>query len=270
MLDLWRVEWFKLKNSTYFWVLAGLFLLFMVSLPLSVQYFLKQLAIEGADFRGLDPTDLPVFDFVDIWQNLTYSYKYFSIFLGFIIIISINSEYSHGTFRQHVMDGWSPAKTISAKFSIIVTLSFLVTIVVVLVGLIVGFLYSPVTDIGSIMAHVGFIPAYFLHLVAFQSLCMLIAMLIKRSGITIALIIFWVYMIEPIISTLLTYWLEIPWLAGLLPFEAVGNMIANPFPKFILRETQNYVSIGDLGIHLLYMGVIIWACYALMTKRDVC
>lgn len=266
MLDLWRVEWFKLKNSTYFWVLSGLFLLFMFSLPLSVQYFLEQLAIEGADFRGLDPTDLPVFDFVDIWQNLTYSYKYFSIFLGFIIIISITSEYSHGTFRQHVMDGWSPAKTISAKFSIIVVLSLFVTLMVLFV---VGFLYSPVNDLDSILSHIGFIPAYFLHLVAFQALCMLIAMLVKRSGISIALIIFWVYMIEPIISALLTFWLEVPWLAGLLPFEAVGKMIANPFPKFILRETQNYVSFADLGTHLVYMGGIIWACYALMTKRDV-
>ncbi|MEZ4851166.1 MAG: hypothetical protein R3B93_21640 [Bacteroidia bacterium] len=41
------------------------------------------------------PGELPLFDFVDIWQNLTcWVYKTFAIFPRFITVISVCNEFS--------------------------------------------------------------------------------------------------------------------------------------------------------------------------------
>jgi hypothetical protein len=75
--------------------------------------------------------------------------------------------------------------------------------------------------------------------------------------------------IEPIITAIFANAPLPPIYAKLVPFfprEAITNLIPNPFPQFILREMQDYISFSNwaiaLGEMLLFLALIF-----LMLKR---
>lgn len=265
---LLSIEFFKLRHTKYFWVLSGLFLLMLFSIPGAAHKVVSMINDGSEAISGAEGIQIPFFDFVDIWQNLTFILKFFSVFLGFIIVISISNEYSYGMIKQNVIDGLSRTEFLLSKIYMILALSLAVSLVTLGIGLFMGFLYSPVTDLASIVDHIEFIPAYFLQLVAFQLFCMVVALLIKRSGITIAFLFFYVLMIEPILGLIMTNH-GMGGLAEFLPVNAINNIIRFPFYKYFFQETLSTVSILDLGILIGYIGLLIGVSYRLMTRRDL-
>ncbi len=270
MYRLFDIEFFKLKNTKYFWVLSILFLIFLVALPISTKLLLDYFTSLGEEFiSGYSGGSIPLFDFVDIWQNITYIYKIFSIFLGFIIVISVCNEFSYGTVKQNVIDGLSRTEFLNTKLAGIIGISLIVSLIVFLIGLVMGLLWSPVKEPAFIFKNIEFIPAYFLHLVAFQLFCLMIAMLIKRSGFVIAVLIFYIYLIEPIITALLQYNYDMEFLANLFPMRVIGNIIRNPFPKYILQETTTHVAVQDIVLLLVYAAVFYYLSWRIVNKKDL-
>ena len=271
MLRLVQLEFLKLKNTKYFWVLLSFFLLFLFAVPIGSKYFLDYLGKLGEDITdlGIKANELPIFDFVDIWQNLTWVYSNFSILLGFTVIISVCNEYSYGTIKQNVIDGLSRKEFLWSKVGFILTVSAITSVAVFIIGLIMGFMWSPVQGAPFIFKNIAFIPAYFLHLVAFQLLCLIVALLIKRSGLVLAFMIFYIYVIEPIVGGILTWRYDLEWLSSFLPVNLTGNVIPIPFPKYILRETQSFVAFSDVAIILVFISLLIWLSVRLITKRDL-
>ncbi len=270
MSRLLSIEYFKLRNSKYFWVLMVLFSIFLLAVPIGSKVFLDYLDSIGEEFlKGFPAGAIPLFDFVDIWQNLTYVYKSFSIFLGFITVISVCNEFSYGTIKQNVIDGLSRREFLWTKITFIVVNSLIISGLALVIGLMMGLLWSPVKDFSFIIKNIEFIGAYFLHLVTFQLFCMTIALLIKRSGITIALLIFYIFIIEKIATSIIQFHYKLPWLADLFPVKAIGNIIRLPFGKYIFQETQTYVSLPDLLTLGIYMALFYFAALHLVTKRDL-
>ena len=271
MLRLFKIEYFKLKHSKYFWILFGLFGIFLLAVPISLKIFLDYLTSIGEDIAdlGIAPSDMPFFDFVDLWQNITWTYSMFSIFLGFIMVISISNEYSYGTVKQNVIDGLSRKQFLWTKISFIIGLSAIVSFAALLIGLIIGLAWSPTKDFVFIVKHIEFIPAYFLHLVAFQLFCLMISIIIKRPGITIALLFFYIFMVEPILSTVLIYKYKLVLLGNLLPMKAIGNIIPMPWTKYALKQTQTSVGLDDLVILLVYIVIIYLISQWIAVKKDL-
>lgn len=271
MLRLINIEFFKLKNTRYFWVLGICFLFFLLAVPVGCKIFLDYLGGLGEEITdlGIRADQLPLFDFVDIWQNLTWVYKNFSVLLGFIIVISVCNEFSYGTVKQNVIDGLSRKEFLWTKISFIILISAAASLFALVVGLIMGFLWSPVQGLPFILKNIEFIPAYFLQLVGFQLFCLIISLLIKRSGFVLALLIFYIYILEPILSTVLTYKYELPFIADLLPLNAVGGLIHFPFKKYALMEVQTYVGASDVLVAVVYIAAFLWASHYLITKRDL-
>jgi len=230
---------------------------FLVFIPFGTKYFLDYISANGANFNGISASDLPLFDFVDIWQNMTWIYQWFSILLGFISIISITSEFRHTTLRQGIIDGLSRREFMLTKVGMIFVLSVVISVAVLLVGLLAGFLWSPVQGWDYAFMNAEFILAYFLHLFVFQLFCLFIGILLKRSGISIALIMFYFLMIEPILYAVIRFKQELPFLANLLPMQAFRNMIPMPFTKYALKETQNFVGIPEVIIVLVYTALLL-------------
>jgi ABC-2 type transport system permease protein len=268
MRRLLSIEFFKLKNSRYFWILSGLFIVLLMSIPYTARVIVNKVSQQAEIIDALGGLTLPFFDFVDVWQNLTFIFKFFSIFLGFITVISVSSEYSYGMMKQNVIDGLSRAEFLWSKVLMITALSLVMTIVALLICLYMGYTYSPVTDWTFVTAHIEFIPAYFLHLVAFQLFCLVVTLVIKRSGVTIAALFFYVLMIEPMIASYMSYQ-GLALLAEFLPVNAISNIIRFPFYKYAMRETQTTIGMMDLGILMGYIGLLTYVAHRILTKRDL-
>jgi ABC-type transport system involved in multi-copper enzyme maturation permease subunit len=269
MLELINIEFYKLRNTRYFWVLSGLFILFLISVPIGVYSFLEYLTAQGENIFDFDlaPNELPFFDFVDIWQNFTWIYKGFSAFLAFIIVISICNEFSYGTIKQNIIDGLSREQFLWSKIGFIVAQALGVSLAVTIILMVSGLLLSPVQGGSFMLDNIEFVGGYFLHLIGYQLFAMFLALLIKRSGIVISILILYTYVVEFIFGNLLDYNWDMTWLANLLPVRAIGNIIPFPYGKYALRESQNYIGMDDLGILIGYIFLLGGLCYWLITRH---
>jgi hypothetical protein len=247
------------------WVLVTLYLLAVVGISFSAGLFLQYLADQGISRRGIDPTIFPIYDFEDIWQNLAYLGYFFKIFPAFLIIISICNEFSYKTHRQNIIDGLSRTEFFLSKLSFAAFLAILSALLILVLGLIIGFAQSDTTAANSIFRHIGFVPMHALQLFFYFLFAMFVAIVIRKTGYTIVFVLMYTIMIEPVAWAFLTY-KEVTF-ADYLPLESISSMVPFPFARYILLETQNYLSFKSLAIGatwgLVFSGFIF---YRLRTK----
>lgn len=273
MLRLLYIEWLKYRHFKLFWIIYFLYLLILVAFSSSGMFILDFFEKQEVTFGQLSPAIIPIYDFPDIWQNLTYFAGFFQFIMAFIVIIFITNEYSYRTIRQNVIDGLSKKQFLTAKLCFIFLLCLINTVVLALTGLILGLMYSSVTDFSFILDNAEFIPAYGFALFIYALFAFLIGMLFKRSGV--AIIIFAIYSLfaEPFIALILQNHPSIPdfyeHLTNFFPMEAINNLIHNPLPRYILREIQDYIAWGELGILIGYFGIFLLLISGLMYKRDL-
>lgn len=224
---------------------------------------------QNANLYGIGLNDIPLFDFLDIWQNLTYALKWPAILLAFIPVISMANEFRYGTVKQNVIDGLSRTELIGSKILFAVLLSIIMGVVVLLIGLYMGYRYSQVTDFYYVVKHLEFIPAFILVLFSYQMFCLLVTLLVKRSGITILLLLFYFFSLEAISYGVIAWDYKKPFLTNFLPLRGAGNIISVPFGKYVLQQVTTTVTLTNLMFTLghasLYAGLSIW----LFKRRDV-
>lgn len=272
MFNLLQIELAKLWPAKYFRILTALWLIAFISIPFATSSLLDW--IQANNILGqnpiFDPSIWPIFDFEDIWQNLAYIYKMITIFMTFIIIISVTNEYDYKTIRQNVIDGFSKKQFWLSKISLIICFSLLAGLMLLVLGLIVGYSLSPVVDAAFVMKNIEFVLAYIFQVFYLMMFAFFLSILIKRAGITIAIMVFWIYIIEPIITGIVAGpLLDLPLIANSFPVEAGWNLIHMPFKKYLLLQAQDYISFQDISIALAWCSTFFWGSYALLVKRDL-
>lgn len=142
------------------------------------------------------------------------------------------------------------------------------TFLLLIAGLLIGYNASPVTDWPYVVKHIDFLGAYWLHIMVFLSFSMLIALLIKRAGITIALLLFYMFIAEPIGSAIIYFQLKLPLLADILPMQGHWNLIPRPIEKYGLNEARFWVSTQSVLIAFGQLALYLTGIWLLLTKRD--
>lgn len=272
---LLRIEFLKLRTSTYFRVLGILWLLAFLAIPIGVVLILNNIEGEATDLLlQVAPSDLPIFDFQDIWQNLAWVYKFLTILLSFMVVISVTNEYDFKTIRQNVIDGFSRTQFWLSKVCLVFILSAMASTILFIEGLVAGFASSADVGMSAIFENIEFLGAYFLHVFLFLMICMTLSMLVRRAGFTIFIILVWNYVFENI-----AYWYNVAKVEGgemgtmlwtqWLPFESASRLIRQPVLKYGFRPVQDYVSYTDLGFAMGWIVILLWASHRIIQKRDL-
>ena len=271
MMRLLQIEFAKLWAAKYFRVLAIMWLVAFISIPFGAKIFLYFLETKNVSLEelGILPSQLPIFDFNDIWQNLAYIYKCISILLSFIVVISVTNDLDYKTFRQNIIDGLSRKEWLLSKLYLILVLATVSTVLVFVLGMIAGLLFSAEKDFSSITAHIEFVGAYWIHVVLFLNLCMLVSLIIRRAGITIAALIFWIYIFEFIGTAAIMHAANLPLLSNSFPFEASWNMIHRPIEKYFLSPNQDFVSMQDIIIGFAWLAFSMFMSWRIAQRRDL-
>jgi len=268
MLRLLKIDLLKLVNYKTFWVMSGLYALLILSIPTSVMEFLKWLNAKGAEMFGgdIDLMKIPVLYFPDIWHNITYVFIFLKIFLAILIIITVSNEFSYKTIRQNVIDGLSRFDFIKSKLLMILVLCLGSTMLVFLTGLFTGLVYTPDVSIADMFSGIQFLFAYFLDIFAYSIFAFLLTVLIKRSGLTIALLV----LSMPIEYTITANLPEsLSSIIQYFPLHAINNLIEVPFPKYAFMEIQDTVSMTFVGVVVVYIALFIYAIYAKLQRSDI-
>ncbi len=271
MRRLLSIEFTKLWSARYFRVLLILWIVAFLSIPIGfkiVLYWLETQSGQSLDALGLKFTQLPVFDFSEIWHNLAYVYKMLSIFMAFVVVVSVTNEIDYRTLRQNVIDGLSRKEWLLSKWYLVLALATAATLLVLVLGLVAGLTSSTEVSLEAIFSNIGFLGAYWIHVVLFLMLSLLFALLLRRSGLTIALLIFWMYIFEPITIGILRYH-ELDFVSNIFPVEATHRLIPWVIPHLAMFPGLDHIPTDALIIAFVYLVLVMGLSWRIVQKRDL-
>ncbi|MDW3193088.1 MAG: hypothetical protein R8G66_12020 [Cytophagales bacterium] len=273
ILRSFQLEWLKMKHYRIFWVLYGMYLTALIVISSFGAFFLEWLKSKGADFNGIDPTILPIYDFPDIWQNIAWLAAFLKIFPAFIVIISVNNDVTYNTLRQNVIDGISKKEYLLSKFALVLFLALSGAIVLFAMGMITGSIYSHTHAIGAMFQDMEFLFAFFYQVVTYCMLAFLLSLIIKKSGFVIVALFLYTLMFEPILAGILGNVPQIKdstaWIVDFLPAMSLFNLIDVPFARYFFWEIKDYIGIKELAIVTGWLVFYVSVTSRILVKRDL-
>ncbi len=272
-IHAFQLEWLKLRHYRAFWVLFVMYLLALLVISSFGVFFLEWLKTKGADFNGVDPTIIPIYDFPDIWQNITWLSAFFKLLPAFIVIISVNNDLTYNTLRQNIIDGISKRDYLVSKLALIGFLALSSTLFLAVIGLITGSIYSHVHELRFILSDLEFLFAFFLQVFTFCTLAFLLSLIIKKSGFVIVALFLYTLMFEPIAAGILGNFHLIKdqtaWIVPFLPIYSLFNLIDIPFPRYFFMEIKDYLELKSLFIVLGWLTIYVALIYRFLVRRDL-
>jgi ABC-type transport system involved in multi-copper enzyme maturation permease subunit len=234
------------------------------------QLVINKIVVEAGKSAPIPIPKISLFYFPKVWHNMPYIAGYFNLFLAIVIITLVCNEFSFKTIRQNIINGLSRAEYLLAKLYLILIISIAATILVFLIGLVLGLIHSSSPEISNIFhIKLQFFLGYFLEVLTYLIFAFFLAFLFKKAGLTIIFLLFYT-VIEQIIV-----WWKIPaeWVKA-MPMKAFGRLVH--FPSLPIPEVngqgfkfQDYVAFLDSGIALLYGAIMIGIVYYHLKKLDI-
>ena len=272
IFHLVQVDLKKMTGYRTFWVICGLYFVTLFFTTASGMEILKWIASKFEDFgASININRIPLYHFPDIWQNLIWISGLFKIVLSIMVVISITNEYQYRTLRQNVIDGLSRWEFVLSKILMNVLLSLMSVVMLLVIILFTGLIYTPQLAWADIVNGIEFLPAYFLEVFAFLSYALMLGIFVQRSGLTIVLLLL-SHMIEAIIKVNIfrqSTEESIGWLKQFFPLESITNLVALPFPRYAFQEIQDYVSLTAVLIALGWTILFNYFGYLRLKKADI-
>jgi len=264
MNRLIRVEFRKQVSSKSFWILLILHVAAIFLSIVNFQRFIQNVQFNVNNVPELDLSILPLMTFPDIWHNLTYVAGFFKIILALIIISSITNEIANKTLRQNIIDGMSREGFFFSKLWLAGFLALVSTVIIFFTAYFIGTYNQIPESETNLFEGSGFVAAYFLELITYFIYALFIAMLVKRTGLALILIIAIDFIFEPIISIFLPDMLD-----AYLPMAVIDNLIHFPFTKYVGMEVEAAVSIFQMAIAGLYAVLGSMVSLAWLKRTDL-
>ncbi len=195
------------------------------------------------------------FVFPKVWLTSSWFGGLFFIMIGMLFIMLITNEVQYKTHRQNIIDGWSRMDFLKAKLSLLIFFVVIATLLVTLSALGVGIIFS--SNLDAIGEGIYFIGYFALMATVYLMAAFLIAILIKRTGLSIIIYFAVVSIIDNLLWLILTLFDN---QAGyFLPLESVDSLVVNPFkPALMEKRTLPDYALISTGIgYIILFGFII-------------
>lgn len=227
-----------------------------------------------------------IFNFPYIWHFNTFIIALLKIFFAIVIVAMIGNEYSYKTIKQNLIDGMSKGEFLKSKVYTIAAFVGISTLLVFIISLILGGVYSDYNEFQIIFSELEYLLAYAVKLFGFFSFCLFLAILIKRSAFALGFLALW-QVFEGIAYGLMRWRLSdlIPQLSAeqvikFFPLQSIGNLITEPFTRLSAIQniadqlgegfTKDYgVSFLNITFVLVWSALFIWGSYSLLKGRDL-
>jgi len=269
IINLIKLEILKYKNNTLVLVLL---LFFVLLAPTAIN------VMKTFNGPGL-PNPETYYSFPNIWEYQAYFGSWISfIFLGYLAIYMITSEFQYKTLRQGIINGLSRKDFFTGKIATFIVISILATAVLYISTIFIGLSHQDAYDLDEVFEGQNyFIIRFFILTFAYMSFGMLIALLVRKSGLSMFLFFIYILILEPFI---VRWWLHLKIFGeGKSMFYYPMNIIEDlaPFPLF--KFSQVYVPKNKFFVLIEYPDAIVLSsviivifltiAYYLLTKRDI-
>lgn len=267
MKQLFTIEFIKLRKLKS---LQVIFLIYAVISPVAI-YAISSFI---TNFMGpFLPKNWSALQFPDVWAVATYSASYFNVMMGILAVIVISNEYTYKTLRQHVIDGLSIKKAILGKFIVLLSFSLIITLYTFLTGLIFGLVNT--TSEVHFLTGISSIGLYFIQTMCYFSFAFFIAVLLKRTAVSITLFIL-SFIAETIIGISISYG-GFQTIYAYMPLNAFSKLTPFPILQEMIKAGQersgNVPVVLDTPINIAvcvgYMLIFFWIAYFALKRRDL-
>jgi ABC-type transport system involved in multi-copper enzyme maturation permease subunit len=266
MFKLFQIEWLKIKSYRTFWILlAGYVVFFPLGFYLMAYKYMERMAnaksLEENMLKAL--LDAP-FVFPRVWHAAAWTGGMFFVMIGMLFILLITNEVQYRTHRQNIIDGWSRMDFLKAKFTLLIFFVLISTLLVFIMGLLVGYMYSPAN--ADIYKGIEFTGYFALMAILYLMLAFLVAILIKRTGLSIIIYFAIVCILDNVLWLVFT--LKESQIGYFMPLEVVDSLVTNPFkPKLLEKRTvaDYYLIIAAF----VYISVFITVIISYFRKADL-
>ena len=228
MKQLITIEFLKLRKLRS---LQIIFLVYAIITPVAIYAISTFLTNSLGPFL---PKDWSAFRFPDVWAISVYVSSYFNVMMGILAVIVITNEYNFKTLRQHVIDGLSIKKAIIGKFMVILSFSLIITLYTFLTALFFGIN----NIVGDVPFYVGIesVGLYFVQTLCYFSFAFFIAVLVKKTAVSITLFIL-SFIAETIIGISVTLG-GFKIIYAYMPLNAFSKLTPFPFLKEMVLVDQ--------------------------------
>ena len=249
MNRLIATEWLKIKHYQTFWVMMGLFTVFLVLVNYSIGN--GGLHVSGGATNLLNTS----YAFPGVWDNICYYSSYFVLFLAILVIILVTNEFQFKTNRQNVIDGWGRMDFYHAKWAVVIMLGCYTALVVFVAGLAFGFANGG--SASSMFVNANKVLYLFLLSMHYYAFALLLALLFKRSGLAIGMLLLYFTIIKNMLSGMLTYIYSMPNSSCFIPLKCSDELL--PFPAFnMINKMVSGVAGAGPDANMLLLASACW------------
>lgn len=253
----------KMRRYVVFWVLMSLYLLAFVSICY-LTYFVQNMAPEeGKAFLG------KLYGYPLIWDVMGFVGSSALTILGMVMLINVTNEFTYKTHRQNVIDGWSRSQFVTAKWLVMIIMIFFS----VLLYVVSTFCFSigingwekTITNFGRGSFD---IVKYAVQSFTYLGFAFMLGLLIKRTGLAIAVYLLYTIIFEQIINALLFKYFGYG-IGRFLPLQCADDLIPNPFIRNLVEAQPQSYNNSLWFIIAGYMAIYFLFTYRYFGKRDL-
>lgn len=261
MKRLLSIEWIKLRKYRAFWVLLLLFAFACVGINSYLYHLQGKITARSGGALKLD-----LFSSQNLWHTTAWLTNFTLLLPGVLMILLLANEFSYKTLRQQIINGFSRPQAIVSKWLLLLALAIVCWCIYFLTVLIMGRFFL---ESGNLFANFHYAGYAFINIVLCLSVAFVLAIWLKRSGLTIA--IYLVYCI--FFESILDYFLDKinVFLGNFLPLNSGGALTPNPFNKLLGSHTL--VSLPAdywyLLTAVLWIAIIFFISFRYIRRADL-
>ena len=195
MLQLLKLEWLKVKNYRAFWIFLGLYIIGLFSINWIAYQF------QGEVKKNNVPLNIFPYDFPAVYQTIAWVSSWLLYFPGMLMILVITNEYNYKTHRQNIIDGLTRQQFVAAKILYGLAIALLTTLSCFLIALYFGSDYSHSVSFKGIQ-YIGY---SFIQTLCYLFFAMILALLMRRSGLALAVFFLYGLVFEQLLGGLIDF-----------------------------------------------------------------
>lgn len=262
-MSLLAIEWLKIKRYRTFWIICALFAVLLPGFNYLITHSVLRIGPQGSNLLNQG------YSFPSVWGTVGWWGSIFVMFLSICVITITCNEYSFRTHRQNVIDGWSRLSFFHAKVLLALALAIGATLFFMLTAVLFGIGISGSADgIGYGLEGIAY---FFLLTLNYLGAGLFLALLIRKSGLAIALFMVYSMIIEVALSAIINFTTHTKW-GNFLPLQASDELLPSPLVRTggaLLGLTQTvpdyYYVIGTI----VWIAVYYFAGRRLVLNRDM-
>ncbi|MEI6883325.1 MAG: ABC transporter permease [Bacteroidota bacterium] len=276
MIKLLRIEFKKIRTYKAFWILTGLYFVFLAAGILLAEFMINHMVNNVNQRMPIPFPHVAIYYFPDVWQNVTFfaSIRYVLIFPAIIMIILITNEFTYKTIRQSIINGMSKYEFLVSKLLIILLMAVIITVILAVGTFFIGLSHSGFSDVNFFSKGLPFLSGFFISLICYMVYAFFCGFIMRNTGLAIAIFTLYSLIIEPVIY----FFFRAPFMFEnkiytYLPVNAVIRLTEYPaipmLKKMMGIELQSNVSLTACLIPIGYAAIMIGIVFWVMKRKDL-